>query len=100
MVAIRSRLEKQVAAGDADANLHRRLAAIYWQQENIEAAGLQFTAAMHAAPDDGETLFAAGMFMRSRDDGEAANDCFRWGTDRAKGSMWGIYCRDALENEL
>jgi tetratricopeptide (TPR) repeat protein len=100
MAAIRARLEKQVAAGDADANLHRRLAAIYWRQGDNEAAGLQFTAALRSAPDDGETLFAAGMFLRSRGDNDAAADCFRWGKERATGGMWGIYCRDALANEL
>ena len=100
MVAICRRLEKQVAADDSDANLHRRLAAIYWQQGNMEAAGLQFNAAMQSAPNDGETLFAAGMFMRAQGDLEAANDCFRWGKERAAASMWGIYCQDALANQL
>ena len=100
MVAICRRLERQVAAGDVDVNLHRRLAAIYWQQGNAEAAGLQFNAAMQMAPEDGETLFAAGMFMRGQGDGEAANDCFRWGAERASASMWGIYCQDALANLL
>ncbi len=100
LAAICRRMEKQ-AGGDApDANLHRRLAAVYWQTGNIEAAGLQFTAAMRDAPDDGETLFAAGMFMRSNGDAEAAADCFRWGKERAAGSMWGIYCQDALANQL
>lgn len=100
MVAICRRLEKQLAGGDNDVNLHRRLAALYWQQGNMEAAGLQFNAAMQLAPEDGETLFAAGMFMRGRGDGEAANDCFRFGVERAAGTMWGIYCQDALANLL
>jgi tetratricopeptide (TPR) repeat protein len=100
MVAICRRLEKQLSSGDNDVNLHRRLAALYWQQGNLEAAGLQFNAAMQLAPDDGETMFAAGMFMRSRGDGEAANGCFRYGAERAKNSLWGIYCQDALANQL
>ncbi len=100
MVAICRRLEKQLASGDNDVNLHRRLAALYWQQGNMEAAGLQFTAAMQKAPNDGETLFAAGMFLRGRGDNEAANDCFRYGVQRDSGSLWGIYCQDALANLL
>ncbi len=55
---------------------------------------------MQAAPDDGETLFAAGMFMRSRDEMDAANEFFQWGKERAGGSMWGIYCADARANLL
>lgn len=98
MVAICRRLEKQVAAGDNDVNLHRRLAAIYWQQGELEAAGNQFNAAMQMAPGDGETLFSAGMFMRSQGDGEAANDCFKFGRERAADTMWGVYCQDALAN--
>lgn len=98
--AICRRLEKQIEAGDADVRVHRRLAAIYWRMDNAEAAGLQFNAAIQASPDDGETLFSAGMFMRSRDDAEAANDFFRWGRERAAGGMWGIYCQDALANLL
>lgn len=100
MSAICRRLEKQLAAGDNDLNLHRRLAALYWQQGNLEAAGLQFNAAMQLAPGDGETLFAAGMFMRSRGDNEAANDCFRFGAERARDSLWGVYCQDALSGQL
>ncbi len=100
MVAICRRLEKQIASGEADYKLHRRLASIYWQQSEIEAAGLQFNAAMQLAPEDGETLFIAGMFMRSRGDLEAANECFRYGVERAADSMWGIYCKDALDNAL
>ena len=100
MVAICRRLEKQVANGDNDVNLHRRLAALYWQQGNFEAAGVQFNAAMQLAPDDGETMFSAGMFMRGQGEGEAANDCFRFGAERARESMWGIYCQDALANLL
>lgn len=100
MGAICRRLEKQLASGDDDANLHRRLAAIYWQQGNVEAAGVQFTAAMRRDPDDGEALFSAGMFMRSQGDGEAANECFRYGAERAAKSMWGVYCRDALAGLL
>ncbi len=100
MVAICRRLERQLASGDNDINLYRRLAALYWQQGNLEAAGMQFTAAMREAPNDGETLFSAGMFMRGRGDLEAANDCFRYGAERAKDSLWGIYCQDALANLL
>ncbi|MCL2000622.1 MAG: hypothetical protein FWG74_04235 [Planctomycetes bacterium] len=100
LAAICRRLEKQIDSGERDVNLHRRLASIYWQQGNLEAAGMQFTAAMREAPKDGETLFAAGMFMRSRDDNEAANDCFRYGAERAANSLWGIYCQDALANLL
>ncbi len=100
MAAICRRMEKQVAGEAVDANIHRRLAAVYWHMGNNEAAGLQFNAAMLAAPEDGETLFAAGMFMRTNGDAEAAADCFRLGAERAEGSMWGIYCRDALTNQL
>ena len=100
MVAICRRLEKQLAADDNDVNLHRRLASLYWQQGNLEAAGLQFNAAMRQSPNDGETLFAAGMFMRAQGDGEAANDCFRYGAERASETLWGIYCRDALANQI
>ena len=100
MVAISRRLEKQLAAGDNDVNLHRRLAALYWQQGNMEAAGLQFNAAMQLAPDDGETMFAAGLFMRGQGDIEAANDCFRFGAERARDSLWGIYCQDALAGQI
>lgn len=98
MAAICRRLEKQIAGGDSDVNLNRRLAALYWQQGNFEAAGLQFNAAMRLAPDDAETLFAAGMFMRSREEAEAANDCFRLGAEHARENLWGIYCEDALDN--
>ncbi|MDR2390094.1 MAG: hypothetical protein LBE84_00215, partial [Planctomycetota bacterium] len=98
--AISRRLEKQISSGDKDVNLYRRLAAIYWQQGNVQAAGLQYTAAMGLAPNDGETLFAAGMFMRSNGDIEAANDCFRYGRERAEESLWGIYCLDALDNQF
>lgn len=100
LAAICRRLEKQVTADDGDVNLYRRLAAIYWQQGNMEAAGVQFNAAMRLAPDDGETLFAAGMFMRGQGDAEAANDCFRFGSERARDTMWGVYCQDALANIL
>ncbi|MDR1520568.1 MAG: hypothetical protein LBU23_10595 [Planctomycetota bacterium] len=100
MAIIARRLEKQIAAGDKDVNLYRRLAAIYWQQGNIQAASIQYTAAMGLAPNDGETIFATGMFMRSNGDVEAANECFRFGQERAADSLWGIYCRDALENLL
>ncbi|MCC8190099.1 MAG: hypothetical protein LIP77_05600, partial [Planctomycetes bacterium] len=99
-VTICRRLEKQLAAGDTDVNLHRRLAALYWQQGNLEAAGVQFNVAMQLDPDDGETLFSAGMFMRGQGDGEAANDCFRFGAERAGDTLWGIYCQDALANGL
>lgn len=96
MMAICRRLEKQLSTGVGDPALHRRLAMIYWQRDEPEAAGLQFNVAMQLAPDDGETLFSAGMFMRSRDDMEAANECFRFGAERATNTMWGIYCNDAL----
>jgi tetratricopeptide (TPR) repeat protein len=98
MALICRRLERQVASGEEDVNLHRRLAAIYWHQGNAQAAGVQYTAAMRLAPDDGETLFAAGMFMRSTGDIEAAGDCFRFGKEKASGSLWSLYCGDALEN--
>lgn len=97
IMAICRRLEKQLSTGVGDAALHRRLAMIYWQRGELEAAGIQFNVAMQMAPEDGETLFSAGMFMRSRDDMEAANDCFKFGAKRSTGTMWGIYCMDALE---
>lgn len=96
MAVIRRRLEKQVATDGSAVNPHRRLAAIYWQHGETEAAALQFNAAMQLAPDDGETLFSAGMFMRARGDADAANDCFRFGAERAANTMWGVYCKDAL----
>lgn len=96
MMAICRRLEKQISAGSEDATLHRRLAMIYWQRDELEAAGLQFNAALQTDSKDGETLFSAGMFMRSRDDADAANACFKLGAEHAGDSMWGIYCRDAL----
>lgn len=96
MAVICRRLEKQIAADEGDANIHRRLAAIYWQQGEIEAAGLQFNAAMQTAPDDGETLFTAGLFMRGQNDDGAAKECFKFGAERASKSMWGVYCKDAL----
>ncbi len=98
MAVICRRLEKQLSSGDDDVNLHRRLAALYWSQGNMEAAGLQFNAALRSAPDDGAVLFSAGMFMRGRGDAEAANECFRFGAERAGDSLWGIYCQDALAN--
>lgn len=98
MAVICRRLEKQLSSGDDDVNLHRRLAALYWSQGNMEAAGLQFNAALRSASDDGAVLFSAGMFMRSRDDAEAANECFRFGAEHAGDSLWGIYCQDALAN--
>lgn len=98
MVTICRRLENQLASGNKDVNLHRRLATLYWQQGNAEAAKIQFTIAMQAAPENGETLFTAGMFMRSQDDNNASNDCFRFGAERARNSLWGIYCQDALDN--
>lgn len=97
MSAIARRLEKQVVSENGDAKLHRRLATIYWQQGVMEAAGTQFNAAIQSAPDDGETLFIAGMFMRSQGEHEAANECFRAGADGAMDSLWGIYCQDALK---
>ncbi len=100
MAAICRRMEKQLSSDENDVNIHRRLAAIYWKQENFEAAGVQFNVAMQLAPNDGETLFAAGMFMRARGDNEAARDCFKFGAQRASGSLWGIYCQDALANQL
>ncbi|MDR1533639.1 MAG: hypothetical protein LBU64_00870 [Planctomycetota bacterium] len=100
LATIARRLEKQIAGGDKDVKLYRRLAAIYWQQGNNQAAGMQYTAAMGLAPNDGETIFAAGMFLRSNGDIEAANECFRIGREQASGSLWGIYCRDALDNLL
>ncbi len=98
LVAICRRLEKQVAAEDADVALHRRLAVIYWHQGQMDAARLQFLEAMRIAPGDGETLFSAGMFLRSQEDGEAAAECFQYGSERASDTMWGIYCQDALAN--
>lgn len=100
MVAICRRMEKQLTSDDKDVNIHRRLAALYWKQENYEAAGVQFNVAMQLAPDDGETLFSAGMFMRARGDNDAAKDCFKFGAKRAANSLWGIYCQDALANQL
>ncbi|MCC8167107.1 MAG: hypothetical protein LIQ31_13410 [Planctomycetes bacterium] len=95
MMAICRRLEKQVAQDESDAKLHRRLAAVYWQQGQFESANLQFTAAMQLDPQDGETLFTAGMFLRGQGEAEAANECFRFGAERATDSLWGIYCQDA-----
>ncbi|MCD7895071.1 MAG: hypothetical protein LUG50_00170 [Planctomycetaceae bacterium] len=97
MMAICRRLEKQVAQDESDVKLHRRLAAVYWQQGQFESANLQFTAAMQLDPQDGETLFAAGMFMRGQGEVEAANECFRFGAERDTSSLWGIYCKDALQ---
>ncbi|MCC8180286.1 MAG: hypothetical protein LIP23_05165 [Planctomycetes bacterium] len=98
LAVITRRLEKQLASGEEDANLNSRLAALYWHQEKMEAASVQFTAAMHLAPDDGEILFAAGMFMRARSENDAANECFRYGAERDPSSLWGVYCKDALAN--
>lgn len=98
MEIIARRMEKQLAAGDNDVNLHRRLAALYWEQGKQEAARMQFTAAMQSAPNDCETLFAAGMMFRSQGDAEAAVACFRRGAGQAITSLWGIYCQDAAAN--
>lgn len=92
------RLEKQLTTDEKDVNLHRRLGALYWQQDNMEAAALQYTAAMQLDPSSGETLFAMGMFMRARDDIRSANMFFTYGAQRAADSLWGIYCQDALAN--
>ncbi len=100
MMAICRRLEKQVAQDESDAKLHRRLAAVYWQQGQFESANLQFTAAMQLDPQDGETLFTAGMFLRGQGEVEAANECFRFGAERATDSLWGIYCQDASRGLL
>ncbi|MDR1612072.1 MAG: tetratricopeptide repeat protein [Planctomycetota bacterium] len=94
------RLEKQLTGGDNDVNLHRRLGALYWQQGNYEAAALQFTSAMRLDPNDGETMFMMGMFLRAQDDQKAANTFFTHGADRAADSMWGVYCRDALAGQF
>lgn len=98
MEIISRRLERQLSAGDNDVNLHRRLAALYWDQGKQEAARMQFTAAMQSAPNDGETLFAAGMMFRSQGDAEAAAACFKRGAEQATNSLWGIYCQDAAAN--
>ncbi len=100
MVAICRRMEKQLTSDDTDVNIHRRLASLYWKQENYEAAGVQFNVAMQLAPNDGETLFVTGMFMRASGDNDAARDCFKFGAKRAANSLWGIYCQDALANLL
>lgn len=97
MTAIVRRLERQLAGDDGDVNLHRRLAVIYWQQGEMEAAGQQFNAAMRLDPEDGETLFTAGLFLRARGELEAAADCFRSGSEQAGDTMWGVYCHDATE---
>lgn len=95
---ISRRLEKQIAAGEKDFKLHRRLGCIYWHQENMAAAAVQFTAAMQLAPNDGETMFITGMFLRAQDDADGANEVFRYGAERSTDTLWGVYCQDALAN--
>ena len=64
----------------------------------MEAAAVQFTAAMQIAPNDGETLFTTGMFMRAQDDSQGAATLFRYGAERASDTLWGVYCQDAMAN--
>lgn len=90
------RLEKQISSGESDFKLNRRLGALYWYQGNLEAAMLQFNAAMQLAPKDGELLFTVGMFMRAQNDPTAAQTFFKYGAERAQNSLWGVYCQDAL----
>ncbi len=90
------RLEKQISSGESDFKLNRRLGALYWYQGNLEAAMLQFNAAMQLAPQDGELLFTVGMFMRAQSDVTAAQTFFKYGAERSAGSLWGVYCQDAL----
>lgn len=92
------RLEKQLSSGSGTAALHRRLAGLYWQQNNFEAAEQQFNEAVRLAPDDGETLFSVGMFMRAQSNTEAARGYFKFGVERAADSLWGLYAKDALDN--
>ncbi|MDR3211321.1 MAG: hypothetical protein LBU79_05330 [Planctomycetota bacterium] len=94
------RLEKQIASGEKDYRIHSRLAAIYWYNGNLEAAGVQYNTATIMAPNDGETLFTAGMFMRAADSSKGADTFFRQGAEKANNSLWGIYCQDALDGRF
>lgn len=94
------RLEKQISSGESDVNLHRRLGALYWLEGNLDAAQQQFALGVKIAPKDGELLFSFGVLMRHKSDPVAANMFFRYGSERSADTIWGVYCKDALENLL
>lgn len=94
---IRQRLEKQMASGSGDMNMHRRLGALFWLEGNIQAAQQHYMAALRHSPHDGETLLSLGLLSRSHGEDPAARGFFRVGAEQDGKSLWGQYCRDALE---
>jgi len=99
-LAIRSRLEKQMAVSGGDANLLRRLAVLLWQDGDLGGAAARMAEASAKAPADGEILLSLGLLHRSRGDDAGATEAFRQGVERAGGTIWALYCQDAMENEI
>ena len=97
---IRKRLEKQAGMGQQDANLHRRLGALYWQEGHFAPALAQLALATKIAPQDGETLLSLGLLLRAQGQDEKARSVFSVCVERARETIWAVYAAAAAKGEL
>ncbi|MCX7935176.1 MAG: hypothetical protein N3A66_07965, partial [Planctomycetota bacterium] len=98
--ALRRRMEKQATMAEADAQFHRRLAVLYWQDGDLENALRYMALAAKAAPRDGEILFSIGLILRQQGQAEKAKGIFQSCAQRTAGTLWAVYAAAAARGEM
>jgi len=98
--AIRRRIEKQSSMADPDAQMHRRLAVLCWQDGDLENALRHMALAAKATPQDGEILFSLGLILRQQGQMEKARGVFQSCAQRAAGTLWSVYAAAAAQGEM
>ncbi len=98
--AVRKRLEKQMLLAKPDSNLNRRLAVLYWLDEDYESAMKYMAMAAKLGPGDGVVLFSLGMLLRAQDNGDRARAIFDACAKRVPESIWGVYALDAASGKI
>ncbi len=97
---VRRRLEKQVSISQNDANLHHRLAVVYWQEGRLGEALAEMAQAAKLAPREGEILFGLGLLLRAQGAADKATGVFRACAKRVPQTIWGVYAGDAAAGRL
>ncbi|MFW5856442.1 MAG: tetratricopeptide repeat protein [Planctomycetota bacterium] len=93
--ALRSRLEKQIALGSADPQIHHRLAVVHWQDGNLPSAAAHLSKCVAQDRDNGMALFSLGLVLQRMERTEHAVRAFHACRERAPESIWAVYADEA-----
>lgn len=96
--SLRGRLEKQIALGAADANIHYRLGILCWQEGNASAALEQIARAVALDATNGMATFSLGLLLRHIGAPDKARRAFTVCRTRLPDTIWATYASRFLED--